>query len=134
MRLILPGELAKHAISEGTKSVTKVRLSFDELLFLGLRFSSSHQQGPNRSHCTFSFLSFGVRSQALYNQCIFFHYLYQGQPIIHNFVHWYSSVSQVARAVRESGYSCTEEASARVVDLMEDVLVIGHLLRFKMFV
>jgi histone H2B len=26
VRLILPGELAKHAISEGTKSVTKVRL------------------------------------------------------------------------------------------------------------
>ena len=25
VRLILPGELAKHAISEGTKSVTKVR-------------------------------------------------------------------------------------------------------------
>ncbi|KAK0480741.1 histone-fold-containing protein [Armillaria novae-zelandiae] len=31
VRLILPGELAKHAISEGTKSVTKVRLSFDKL-------------------------------------------------------------------------------------------------------
>lgn len=28
VRLILPGELAKHAISEGTKSVTKVSLSF----------------------------------------------------------------------------------------------------------
>lgn len=27
VRLILPGELAKHAISEGTKSVTKVRYS-----------------------------------------------------------------------------------------------------------
>ena len=27
VRLILPGELAKHAISEGTKSVTKVRIS-----------------------------------------------------------------------------------------------------------
>ena len=27
VRLILPGELAKHAISEGTKSVTKVRFS-----------------------------------------------------------------------------------------------------------
>src|SRR6266478_4880125 len=27
VRLILPGELAKHAISEGTKSVTKVRQS-----------------------------------------------------------------------------------------------------------
>lgn len=27
VRLILPGELAKHAISEGTKSVTKVRAS-----------------------------------------------------------------------------------------------------------
>ena len=27
VRLILPGELAKHAISEGTKSVTKVRKS-----------------------------------------------------------------------------------------------------------
>ena len=26
VRLILPGELAKHAISEGTKSVTKVRI------------------------------------------------------------------------------------------------------------
>ena len=25
VRLILPGELSKHAISEGTKSVTKVR-------------------------------------------------------------------------------------------------------------
>ena len=28
VRLILPGELAKHAISEGTKSVTKVRIFF----------------------------------------------------------------------------------------------------------
>src|ERR1700712_2439219 len=28
VRLILPGELAKHAISEGTKSVTKVRSSY----------------------------------------------------------------------------------------------------------
>ena len=28
VRLILPGELAKHAISEGTKSVTKVRLFY----------------------------------------------------------------------------------------------------------
>lgn len=28
VRLILPGELAKHAISEGTKSVTKVRYAF----------------------------------------------------------------------------------------------------------
>ena len=27
VRLILPGELAKHAISEGTKSVTKVRFT-----------------------------------------------------------------------------------------------------------
>jgi histone H2B len=27
VRLILPGELSKHAISEGTKSVTKVRVS-----------------------------------------------------------------------------------------------------------
>ncbi|KAI0772291.1 histone-fold-containing protein [Trametes elegans] len=27
VRLILPGELAKHAISEGTKSVTKVRIA-----------------------------------------------------------------------------------------------------------
>lgn len=27
VRLILPGELSKHAISEGTKSVTKVSLS-----------------------------------------------------------------------------------------------------------
>jgi len=29
VRLILPGELAKHAISEGTKSVTKVRQSHE---------------------------------------------------------------------------------------------------------
>ena len=28
VRLILPGELAKHAISEGTKSVTKVHFPF----------------------------------------------------------------------------------------------------------
>jgi hypothetical protein len=27
VRLILPGELSKHAISEGTKSVTKVRIT-----------------------------------------------------------------------------------------------------------
>jgi histone H2B len=33
VRLILPGELAKHAISEGTKSVTKVStISSDPLL------------------------------------------------------------------------------------------------------
>jgi len=32
VRLILPGELAKHAISEGTKGVTKVRSRFRSLL------------------------------------------------------------------------------------------------------
>ena len=34
VRLILPGELSKHAISEGTKSVTKVCISLP-LVFLG---------------------------------------------------------------------------------------------------
>ena len=32
VRLILPGELAKHAISEGTKSVTKVRHPLSSIL------------------------------------------------------------------------------------------------------
>ena len=44
VRLILPGELSKHAISEGTKSVTKVRSqSFNLLLFINtfLQFSSA---------------------------------------------------------------------------------------------
>ena len=33
VRLILPGELAKHAISEGTKSVTKVSLWLNLVIF-----------------------------------------------------------------------------------------------------
>ncbi len=48
VRLILPGELAKHAISEGTKSVTS------KFVFFVLRdvshspLQSSHQQEPSR--------------------------------------------------------------------------------------
>lgn len=34
VRLILPGELSKHAISEGTKSVTKVRIIVCHLFML----------------------------------------------------------------------------------------------------
>ena len=49
VRLILPGELAKHAISEGTKSVTKVRsllgLDFGFLLIVA---SSSRARVPSR--------------------------------------------------------------------------------------
>ena len=45
VRLILPGELAKHAISEGTKSVTKVRTfcsdSSHALTNLNMQFSSA---------------------------------------------------------------------------------------------
>jgi hypothetical protein len=50
VRLILPGELAKHAISEGTKSVTKVR-SWSLIyfyLFTPLPFYSSPAQVPSR--------------------------------------------------------------------------------------
>jgi hypothetical protein len=48
VRLILPGELAKHAISEGTKSVTKVRSSSCDPLTRSLTLlSSSRAQGPN---------------------------------------------------------------------------------------
>ncbi|THU91176.1 hypothetical protein K435DRAFT_674724, partial [Dendrothele bispora CBS 962.96] len=36
VRLILPGELAKHAISEGTKSVTKASFPLVDLMFLVL--------------------------------------------------------------------------------------------------
>jgi histone H2B len=39
VRLMLPGELAKHAVSEGTKAVTKVLLC---LLLLRHAFDSSH--------------------------------------------------------------------------------------------
>lgn len=35
--LILPGELSKHAISEGTKSVTKVRFFFDHRSSIALK-------------------------------------------------------------------------------------------------
>ena len=45
VRLILPGELAKHAISEGTKSVTKVRTFYSDsshaLTNLNMQFSSA---------------------------------------------------------------------------------------------
>jgi hypothetical protein len=34
VRLILPGELAKHAISEGTKSVTSMYLAFVDVFFV----------------------------------------------------------------------------------------------------
>ena len=45
VRLILPGELAKHAISEGTKSVTKVTgLSYHDLNFELTMFHSSRVQ------------------------------------------------------------------------------------------
>lgn len=47
VRLILPGELAKHAISEGTKSVTKVgAVMTDSLLdtHCAIRFSSQVQE------------------------------------------------------------------------------------------
>ena len=58
VRLILPGELAKHAISEGTKSVTKVGY-FDQCCRLGKGFSdvyllrccSSRAQERNRLGC-----------------------------------------------------------------------------------
>ena len=34
VRLLLPGELAKHAVSEGTKAVTYVEISFDWFMYL----------------------------------------------------------------------------------------------------
>jgi hypothetical protein len=48
VRLILPGELSKHAISEGTKSVTKVCICLP-LISLGSLQSSSRVQGRSRS-------------------------------------------------------------------------------------
>lgn len=46
VRLILPGELAKHAISEGTKSVTSestFTMTTSHYLTLGVEFSSSQK-------------------------------------------------------------------------------------------
>lgn len=53
VRLILPGELAKHAISEGTKSVTKVRrppLCFQVIMVLTVLVGSSLQREPSNPH------------------------------------------------------------------------------------
>ena len=48
VRLILPGELSKHAISEGTKSVTKVCGNRSVLCSFYLRHCSSPVQVPSR--------------------------------------------------------------------------------------
>ena len=48
VRLILPGELSKHAISEGTKSVTKVRKPSSSLVLDLTIPSSSPAQTPSR--------------------------------------------------------------------------------------
>ncbi|KAG8216830.1 histone-fold-containing protein [Butyriboletus roseoflavus] len=48
VRLILPGELSKHAISEGTKSVTKASLSCVANRFLSDQCSSFQHLLPNR--------------------------------------------------------------------------------------
>jgi hypothetical protein len=47
VRLILPGELAKHAISEGTKSVTKVSFSYQAVSFLNIALSSRALERSN---------------------------------------------------------------------------------------
>jgi histone H2B len=41
VRLILPGELAKHAVSEGTKAVTSMTHTYDSELTLCLEYASS---------------------------------------------------------------------------------------------
>ena len=48
VRLILPGELAKHAISEGTKSVTKVSPHALPLRIVAYISFSSRAQVPSR--------------------------------------------------------------------------------------
>jgi histone H2B len=48
VRLILPGELSKHAISEGTKSVTKVCILLLVVSLGSLEVSSSRVQGRSR--------------------------------------------------------------------------------------
>lgn len=54
VRLILPGELAKHAISEGTKSVTKVCLILPLYVLVYVLmvciFSSRVREPNNRLH------------------------------------------------------------------------------------
>ena len=55
VRLILPGELAKHAISEGTKSVTSKPSSFSTVTCCSCRLQSSRQREPsNRTILHFS--------------------------------------------------------------------------------
>lgn len=71
VRLILPGELAKHAISEGTKSVTKVRrfdpyLSPQHVLTFGY---SSRAQGPSRRLFFLTCVYCGLVSLALLYLC-----------------------------------------------------------------
>lgn len=59
MRLILPGELAKHAISEGTKSVTKVGLSRESCKETNLTASDLVLQRRDQVRCWLShFISF----------------------------------------------------------------------------
>ncbi|XP_037731113.1 histone H2B-like, partial [Drosophila subpulchrella] len=50
VRLLLPGELAKHAVSEGTKAVTKYTSPSN---FLLLRMGRKIQNGPFQGHNTF---------------------------------------------------------------------------------
>lgn len=59
VRLILPGELAKHAISEGTKSVTKVCSQFHVKSVFSC-FASSHLRAPSDLAVLFFLASYSV--------------------------------------------------------------------------
>jgi histone H2B len=70
VRLILPGELAKHAISEGTKSVTKVSsLTPSSYLLVHTWLSSSRAHQRNKlffCSTTVSVVSFWTASAVVY--------------------------------------------------------------------
>jgi histone H3/H4 len=90
VRLILPGELAKHAISEGTKSVTSA--SFFFLLFNFVQspnpsLQSSHPQEPSKSllppplSAGFAFIPFGL-AHLVFLCCLYHYHLWCTNSIV----------------------------------------------------
>lgn len=79
VRLILPGELAKHAISEGTKSVTSAYFPVDGRIVTDLEVQSSRQQARNRRGMFYFCFLFVDLSMAVHH-CIYSNLLCRHVP------------------------------------------------------
>jgi len=68
VRLLLPGELAKHAVSEGTKAVTKYQASLDGTNYsANTSFGAPNTESPKKKN-QLSLLTVKVLELALYFQ------------------------------------------------------------------